>query len=121
MLPHIDETWMQRTFNQVVTLRDVREELVEVCITLAASYSEAGDWHEVCCNVVHIIGRLVIGPFVIGGVVTGLKEGRSSGTIAGSVTGKFEGGRQVVVSIYGRDRAVPSVSPLGSGLFDLFS
>jgi hypothetical protein len=53
--PHINETLMRRTFDQVVTLRDVWEQLVEVCIAFAAGYSEAGDGHEVCRNVVHIV------------------------------------------------------------------
>ena len=92
---------MQRTFDQIVTLRDVWEQLVEVCVAFAAGYSEAGDGHEVCCNVVHIVGRVVVGVFVVGGVFTGLNEGRSSGAVSGSVSGKFEGGRQFVVFSYG--------------------
>ena len=80
---------MRRTFDQVITLGDILEQLVEVCIAFAAGYGEAGDGHEVCCNVVHIVRRVVVGPFIIGGVVTGLNEGWSSGTISGSVSGKF--------------------------------
>ena len=86
---------MRLTFDQVVTLRDVREQLVEVCVAFAAGYSEAGDGHEVCCDVVHIVGRLV-GLFVVG-VVTSLSEGWSSGTFAGSISGEFERGHQLVM------------------------
>ena len=63
---------------------------------VAAGYSEAGDGHEVRRNVVHIVRR-VIGLFVIGEIVTGLNEGWSSGTISG----KFEGGCQLLVLCYG--------------------
>jgi len=83
---------MQRTFDQVVTLRDVGEQLVEVCVAFAAGYSEAGNRHEVRRNLVRIVGRLV-GPFTAGGVVASLNEGWGPGTFAGSISGKFEGGR----------------------------
>jgi len=83
---------MWRTFDQVITLGDVWKQLVEVRISFAAGYSEAGDGHEVCRNVVHIVGR-VVGLVVFGGVVIGLNEGWSSGTISGSVSGKLEGER----------------------------
>lgn len=62
---------------------------MEVCIAFTASDSEAGDRHEVCCNIVHVVGRIVFGPFVVG-VVARLKEGRGPGAIAGSVSRKFE-------------------------------
>jgi hypothetical protein len=90
---------MRPTFDQVVTLRDVREQLVEVCVAFATGYREAGDGHEVCCNV-RIVGRVVT-LFVVGGVVTGLNEGWSSGTVSGGVSGKFERGRQFVVLRHG--------------------
>jgi hypothetical protein len=108
---------MRRTFNQVVTLGDVREQLVEVCIAFATGHSEAGDGHEVCGNVVHIVGRLVVGLIVVGGVVTGFNERWSSGTIAGGVPGEFEG---PVISGRGRNGLLPSTGFVDGGLFELF-
>lgn len=69
---------------------------MEVCIAFTAGYREAGDRHEVCCNVVHVVGRLVVGVFVVG-VVTGLNEGWSPGTISGSISRKFEGERRFIM------------------------
>lgn len=88
---------MGHTFNQVIALGDVREQLVEVRVAFAAGHSETGDGHEVRRDVVHIVGRLVVGPFIVGGTLAGLDEGRSSGTPSRSVSGKFEGGPQLVV------------------------
>ena len=111
---------MRRTFDQVVTLRDVREQLVEVCIAFAAGYSETGNRHEVRCDLVRVVGR-VVGPFATGGVVAGLNERRSSGTFAGSISGKFERGHWVVWSKWGCDRTGPAMPLFDNGLLELFS
>ena len=90
---YIDKTLRQHTFDQVVALRDVGEQLVEVCVAFAAGHSEAGNRHEVRRDLVDIVGRLVVGPFAARGVVTSLDEGWSPGTFTGSISGKFERGR----------------------------
>ena len=117
---HIDKTLMQRTFDQVVTLGDVREQLVKVCVAFAAGHSEAGDRHEVRGNLLHIVGRVVVGPIVAGGVVASLDEGWGSGTFTGSIPGEFKRGREVVWSGWGRERPVLAVSFFDDGLFELF-
>lgn len=94
---------------------------MEVCISFTAGYSEAGDRHEVCCDLVFIVERLPVGVFGSGRVFGGLNEGWSSGTISGSVSWKFERGRQVARLFGEGKRPVPSVTFLDSGVFKLLS
>jgi hypothetical protein len=111
---------VRRTFDQVVSLRDVWKQFVEVYIAFAAGHSEAGDRHEVSCNIVHIVRLLVVAVIGSGGF-TVLNDGWGSGTTTGSISRKFERGRELVMSADGGKGPVPSVTFLGNGVFKFFS
>ena len=121
MIGSTDETLARHTFDQVVPLRDVLEQFVEICIAFAARDGEAGDRHEVCGNVIYIVRRILVGAFRFGRVFTVLNKGWGSGTTAGSISREFERGRELFVPAGGGKGPIPSVTFVDSGVFKFFS